>query len=165
MRAGFTFNTPIAVAIAHAESGFRTDAIGDVNLTEPGEKSVGLWQINYRPSRDPDGGWRDPILNLDPSHNAQAAFLISGGGARFTPWSAYTNSAYKPFLAEAISAYQTLLQEVIVPTIGPTLIQLQTTPSGQGYYILADDGAIYAFGDAIYHGGLIRADNGAWVVR
>lgn len=93
-----------ATAIALAESGGRTDAIGDRNLTEPGEKSVGLWQINYRPSRDTNSTDRDPSANLDPAANAAAAFAISGQGRSFSPWTTYTDGAYRNELPAALKA-------------------------------------------------------------
>lgn len=92
------------VAIAAAESGFDTHAIGDVNLTERGEMSVGLWQINYRPSRDKKTSTRWPRLNVDPLNNALAAYAISRGASTFKPWSVYTTGAYKKHLDAARAA-------------------------------------------------------------
>lgn len=89
-----------AVAIAMAESNGNPKDIGDINLSEPGEKSVGAWQINYRPSRDVVAGKtnpvRDPTKNLDLLNNAKAAYIISGGGTNFRPWSTYTSSPSSP---------------------------------------------------------------------
>lgn len=82
----------IATAIALAESGGRTDARGDVDLTEPGEVSVGLWQINYRPSRDAGNALRDPQKNLDPAANARAMASLSRTGRSWQPWSTFTAS-------------------------------------------------------------------------
>jgi hypothetical protein len=82
----------IATAIALAESGGRTDARGDVDLTEPGEVSVGLWQVNYRPSRDAGNPQRDPQANLDPATNAKAMAALSRTGRSWQPWSTYTAS-------------------------------------------------------------------------
>lgn len=104
-QAGFTGAALVtAVAVARAESGWRPDAIGDVNLTEAGERSVGLWQINYRPSRDAGSATRDPTANLDPARNAAAAYALSGGGRNFRPWTTYTRGTYKPFTGDAQSA-------------------------------------------------------------
>jgi len=36
---------------------------------------------------------------------------------------------------------------------GVSAIAIEATPSGKGYYVCADDGAIYAYGDAHYQGG------------
>lgn len=149
----------VMTAIAHAESGFRTDAIGDKDLTEKGECSVGLWQINYRPSRDVTGGPRDPTLNLQPLHNAQAAFMISSSGTRFSPWSTYTNGAYKKYFNEAAAAVQQFLKGTAMPDPDPNVIPaqapvvaLESSPSGHGYWIVCADGEVFAFGDAEYHG-------------
>lgn len=93
-QAGFTPAQAVEMtAIAIAESGLRTDAVGDVNLTTTGERSVGLWQINYRPARDRGNVSRDPSRNLDPVSNAKAAYEISGGGKNFRPWSTFTSGA------------------------------------------------------------------------
>lgn len=104
-QAGFRGEALItAVAVAHAESGFDPSNVGDVNLTQPGEQSVGLWQINYRPTRDSATGTRSPTANLDPLTNARNAYTISGGGSNFRPWSTFTSGAYKQYLPEARTA-------------------------------------------------------------
>jgi hypothetical protein len=101
------FNAAAAVimtAIVAAESSNRTDAIGDVNLTETGERSVGLTQINYRPSRDKGNAVRDPQANLDPQTNLVHAYTISGGGKSFRPWSTFTSGKYVSHLGDARAA-------------------------------------------------------------
>lgn len=35
------------------------------------------------------------------------------------------------------------------------VVALEVTPSGQGYYVLTADGAVFAFGDAVYHGRVV----------
>ena len=103
--AGFSPAAAVTMtAIVAAESGNRTDAIGDKNLTQPGEMSVGLTQINYRPSRDRGNAVRDPHGNLDPLTNLQHAYIISGQGRRFTPWSTFTSGAYVKNLGTASKA-------------------------------------------------------------
>lgn len=157
--AGFTGNSlAVAVAVAHAESGFSTAAVGDVNLTEAGERSTGLWQINWRPSRDQPGGLRDPTLNLDPAHCAVAAWIISAHGADFKPWSTFTSGAYMAWMGEAVVAVNALIlsKGVAMPTL--TFVP---APDGAGYWIFASDGAVYAFGSAQYHG-RVHAVNNAW---
>ena len=151
-------NLPIAVAIAHAESGFNSAAIGDVNLTEPGEKSVGLWQINYRPSRDAGVDYRNPSLTPEPLFNARSAYIISSNGTRFTPWSTFTSGAYLQYMQDAIDAINSLNGGKM-----PTL-SFYPMPDGRGYYIFASDGAVYAFGSAQYEGGL-KWNGTAWVAR
>lgn len=161
--AGFRGNPlAVAVAVAHAESGFNTTAVGDINLTEPDEKSVGLWQVNYRPSRDPKNPLRDPNLNLDPAHCAVAAFAISRSGSMFTPWSTFTSGAYVKFMREASLA--AALVEKGVGGMASKLVAIVATPNG-GYLILADDGAVYAFGGAAYAGRLVQDAQGNWQVE
>lgn len=161
-QAGFTGTALItAVAIAQAESGFRPDAVGDKNLTEQGEVSVGLWQINYRPSRDKRGGLRDPDLNLEPAHNAVAAFAISGQGTKFTPWSTYTSGAYRPFLDNAAEAVAQLTKGKD-NMAAVTIVGLVSTPTGKGYWLISSTGSVYAFGDAPYLGGLQLQPDGSY---
>jgi hypothetical protein len=168
-QAGFTGASLItAVAIAKAESGWRPDAVGDKNLTEPGEESVGLWQINFRPRRDQPGSLRDPGLNLEPLHNAVAAYVISGRGSNFGPWSTYTNGAYRAYLAAAAEAVAALgvgpdrTGGSFVP-LAPShaLIGIAMASDGKGYAILAGDGAVYCFG-VPYAGRLEMDDAGNW---
>ena len=102
-QAGFTGAAlDTMVAIVMAESGGRVDAGfehgTDTNLTEQGEKSVGLSQINYRPSRDANNPIRNPEANLDPLTNLRNAFEISGGGQNFGPWTTYNTGAYRSHL-------------------------------------------------------------------
>lgn len=147
-----------AVAVAHAESGFNDAAVGDVDLTEPGERSVGLWQINWRPSRDVLGGIRDPNLNLAPMHNAVAAFSISGRGKSFGPWSTFTSGAYSEFLSEAKVAVAQLEE------VGMTAKIVGGIPcAAGGFWLFTDDGAVYSFGGAPYVGRLILDPTGLWI--
>lgn len=163
LSAGFTPSEAItATAIAHAESGFNTSAIGDVNLTEPGEKSVGLWQINYRPSRDRRNPLRDPSLNQDPFHNAQAAYAISLRGVSFRPWSTYTSGAYLRYIPEAIAALNSIpTDSQQEDNVASSIAGFCPTPTGKGYWVIFSDGAVFGFGDAEYHG---RPElvNGVW---
>ena len=122
----------IAVAVAKAESSFNPAAVGDVDLSQKGERSVGLWQVNYRPTRDKLGGIRDPNLNLDPAHNARAAWEISSGGTRWSPWSVYTSGAYKRHLDEARTAARTVEQRggtANSPDLAPSAGGTSTTTS------------------------------------
>lgn len=161
IQAGFRGEALVtAIAVAHAESGFRADAVGDKNLTEKGECSIGLWQINYRPSRDAAGSLRDPGLNLDPLHNAVAAFAISSQGRSFRPWSTFTNGSYRQFMSAAAATVAALQKgnpmapdadPLVIPCQAP-VVALEPTPSGNGYWIICSDGEVFAFGDATYHG-------------
>ncbi len=65
----------IAVAIALAESGRNTDAVGD------GGKSIGLWQIHTGFNPQFDRG----MLRI-PEYNARAMMALSGGGRNWQPW-------------------------------------------------------------------------------
>lgn len=40
-----------------------------------------------------------------------------------------------------------------VPKPLPPFVGLTATPTGKGYWLLRSDGAVYAYGDAEYHGG------------
>lgn len=96
-RAGFSGTTTltIATAIALAESGGNT-AI--TNHDSNGTTDYGLWQINSVHSQ------YNTTKLLDPGYNAGAAFLISGGGNNWTPWSTYNNGRYLQFMAAAAQA-------------------------------------------------------------
>lgn len=94
----------IATAIAFAESAGDPGVIGDKNIPGPGAKSVGLFQINYLPSRDAKVPWRDPQANLDPLSNAKNAYIISKNGANFSPWTTYKTGAYRKYLPQARAA-------------------------------------------------------------
>ncbi|MFJ6675615.1 type VII secretion target [Actinosynnema sp. NPDC091369] len=91
----------IAVAVALAESGGDPRAH---NATPP-DNSYGLWQINMLgamgPARRREFGLESNRELFDPAENARAANKISGDGRSWTPWSTYTNGAYKRHLDEA----------------------------------------------------------------
>lgn len=89
----------VAGAIAKAESGLDTEAVG-VNGPTPGcpngSHDLGLWQINDCYSR---------IVNaFDPATNARAMAQISSNGTNWHPWATFNNGAYKRFMAEAEAA-------------------------------------------------------------
>ncbi len=90
-------NLVIAVAVAKGESGFRSDAIGDRHLSDQTwSHSVGLFQVRCLHAERGTGKVRDEVANLDPAHNARAAWEISGRGANnFQPWSVFTNNDYR----------------------------------------------------------------------
>ncbi|CCH33594.1 type VII secretion target [Actinosynnema sp. NPDC047251] len=91
----------IAVAVALAESG------GDprAHNPRPPDDSYGLWQINMLgslgPARRRELGLSSDRELFDPRENAKAANRISGDGRSWTPWSTYTNGAYRKHLDEA----------------------------------------------------------------
>ncbi|XVV01507.1 type VII secretion target [Actinosynnema sp. CA-248983] len=90
-----------AVAVALAESGGDPRAHNDV----PPDNSYGLWQINMLgalgPARRREFGLESNRELFDPAENAKAANRISGDGRSWTPWSTYTNGAYRQYLDEA----------------------------------------------------------------
>ncbi|GHF94602.1 MULTISPECIES: transglycosylase SLT domain-containing protein [Amycolatopsis] len=95
-----------AVAVALAESGGRTTAH---NATPP-DDSYGLWQINMLGALGPERRRQYHLKSddqlFDPDTNARVANRISGDGHDFTPWSTYTNGAYKHHLTAARKAAQ-----------------------------------------------------------
>jgi hypothetical protein len=88
----------VAVAIALAESGGRTDAVRN-NLGPPPSRDRGLWQINSR---------FHPDVTDAQAFNAaaatDAAHRLSNGGRSWTLWNAFRNSAYLRYLATARAA-------------------------------------------------------------
>lgn len=99
--AGLSKDVDIAVAIALAESGGRTDAHNGV----PPDDSYGLWQINMLgsmgPARRKEFGLsrNDDLYN--PATNAKAMMKISNGGTNWRPWTTYTRGTYKLHLNQA----------------------------------------------------------------
>lgn len=90
----------IATAIAKAESGWRTDAVGDVSLQDSKwGPSVGLWQVRSVKAEYGTGSTRDASRLTDPAFNARSMVAISGAGANWRPWSVYTSGAYKKYLS------------------------------------------------------------------
>lgn len=113
--AGFTGEDLVtAVAVGLAESSGRitvgsllpgTAASGDGNLTQQGETSAGIWQINFRPSRDMNNPIRNPTANADPLQNARNAFQIyQGAGGTFTDWTTFNQGQYQSHMATARQA-------------------------------------------------------------
>lgn len=90
-------NAVIAVAIALAESGGNTDAVGGPNSN--GTFDYGLWQINsiHNPAE------RD---KHSAASNWLLAWRIAGMGMSWSPWAAYNNNAYKKHLPAAEAAWK-----------------------------------------------------------
>lgn len=88
----------VAVAVALAESGGRTDAIHD-NVGPPPSRDRGLWQINSRFHPDVTDAQA-----FDAAAATDAARRISAGGANWTPWNAFRNNAYLAHLPAARAA-------------------------------------------------------------
>lgn len=84
-----------AVAVALAESGGRTDAVG-VNSDRWRSRDRGLWQINDH--------WHPEVsdaLAFNPVTCARAAYRISAGGTNWSPWSTWKNGAAQTQMAKA----------------------------------------------------------------
>lgn len=92
-RAGFSGTArDIIVAIAAAESGFKTNA-RNVNTDANRTVDRGILQINNY--------WHPEVSDAcadDPACAFQAGYRISSGGRNFQPWSTYTNGAYRRYL-------------------------------------------------------------------
>lgn len=97
-----------AFAVALAESGGRTKALGDEKIANKTYgPSMGIFQI--RSLKDPkkfgaSGQWRDGKRLFDPSFNVKAAWQISNEGKNWKAWSAYKNGAFSQYLDDAESA-------------------------------------------------------------
>lgn len=104
--AGFTGKgLETIVAIGGAESGYNAKA----HNAKPPDDSYGIWQINMLgalgPARRAQYGIQANSDLFDPVTNAKAAWKISGGGTNFSPWSTYTNGAYKKHLSPVDNGY------------------------------------------------------------
>jgi hypothetical protein len=95
----------LAAAVAMAESGGNTCAQGDPNTgvhacSGPNgtSTSFGLWQIHTPTSPQFDAA----RLVQDPQYNARAAYAISSGGQRWSPWTTYNTGAYRQFYQPAV---------------------------------------------------------------
>jgi len=101
----------IATAIAKAESGWRTDAMGDTTLTtSTWGPSVGLWQVRSLKAETGTGRTRDASRLTDPAFNARSMVAISGGGQNWKPWSVFTSGAYRKYLGTDTTGDATLPQ-------------------------------------------------------
>jgi Lysozyme like domain len=103
VRAGFSGDRLVtAVAVGMGESACRPDAQnanGPTKGCPNGSVDRGLWQINscWHPSVSKSCAY-------DAQCNADAAYRISGQGANFRPWAAYTNGSYRKHLDAARAA-------------------------------------------------------------
>lgn len=94
-----------AYAVSIAESGGRSNAVGDVNLQdEKWGPSIGLFQIRslreWKKWNDP---YRDAKRLPEPGYNTDAAMKKSHQGSNWKPWTTYTQGSYLKHLAEADS--------------------------------------------------------------
>jgi murein DD-endopeptidase MepM/ murein hydrolase activator NlpD len=96
-----------AFAVALAESGGRTKALGDEKIANKTYgPSMGVFQIRSLkdPKKYPGGQWRDGKRLFDPSFNVKAAWNISNEGQNWKAWSAYNNGSFSRYLDDAESA-------------------------------------------------------------
>lgn len=93
----------IATAIAMAESGLRTDAVGDTGIqTSRWGPSVGLWQVRSLKADYGTGRTRDASRLTDPAFNARSMVEISRAGSNWRPWSVYASGKYREHLADVV---------------------------------------------------------------
>ncbi len=146
-----------AVAVALAESGGRTTAH---NGTPP-DNSYGLWQINMLGALGPDRRHQYHLKSndalFDPDTNARVAKDISGDGKDFTPWSTYTNGAYKDHLSAARKAAQDVAKHHGKPQSGGTSSgALRVDDAVLHAYVKRTHGVSDALGGAAGHLGDVR---------
>jgi len=102
-------NLVLAVAIAWAESGLRTDAVGwnfDPVTGERVSVDRGIWQINSAAHPDVT-----EACAFDPPCNARAMFRISNSGTNWRPWTTFNTGAFNQFFLAATVAVKTMLGE------------------------------------------------------
>ncbi len=86
-----------AVAIAKAESGFKSTATNTVGNAHGIDR--GLWQVNSY--------WHPEVsvaCAFSPSCNARAMYRISSHGKTWSAWWTYNNGKHLPFMAKARAA-------------------------------------------------------------
>lgn len=89
----------VAVAVSRGESGWDTDAVGDVGLQDDKwGPSIGLWQIRSLKAESGTGRTRDATRLKDPAFNARSMYQVSGGGVNWKPWTIYNTGAYRQYL-------------------------------------------------------------------
>lgn len=104
-----------AYALGRAESGGRTDEIGDSGA------SYGIWQIYTRVHN------YDPAWLVTADGNAQAAYIVSSGGANFNPWCTWEITACG---GNGKGTYWQYLQEADEALAGMSQVQPIALPGG-----------------------------------
>ncbi|WP_460444659.1 D-alanyl-D-alanine carboxypeptidase family protein [Angustibacter aerolatus] len=120
-RAGFTGgDLDIAVAVAGAESSWRSDAI---NRNANGSTDYGMWQINtVHAGLLAAGNWRTP------DDNARMAFAVwSQAGRSWTPWTTFKTGAYRQHLYAAHTATTTTAAVGSVGSVGTQSVDAPMT--------------------------------------
>lgn len=112
----------IMTAIAGAESGYDTTALGDTRLeSSTWGPSYGLFQVRTSKRETGTGGTRDIArLASSDTEQAEAAYEISRHGTDFSPWSAYSSGAYQGFLPAASQVAAKTDGGGPLPTAGPS---------------------------------------------
>lgn len=125
-QAGFSGTSLITiVAIAGAESGYNSQAIGD------GGTSYGLTQVHL-----PAHPQYTAAQMLDPVQNMAAAYEISGGGQNWQPWTTFKTGAYQQYLPESQQTVETGGGAGVVQTANhdvATVIQFALDQIGKPY--------------------------------
>lgn len=136
-KAGFSaVEATTVTAIALAESGGVANVLNDCPAT--GDYSWGLMQVNMignlASPRLQEFGIAAPSALTDPAVNMRAAYMLSGHGGNFTPWSTYKSGAYMGYEGQAQAVareaahggqhwYDTVLQSIpVVGTYADTFI-------------------------------------------
>ena len=103
-----------ATAVALAESGGKTDNLGDQGIEDAKwGPSVGLWQIRSLKAQSGTGQIRDAEQLTSPAFNAASMAAISGMGSNFNAWTTFKNGTYKSDLPQVSS---TVPGAVVIPT-------------------------------------------------
>ena len=101
LKAGFNVEqAKIMYAIVGGESNYRQEAVGDTTIqTSKWGPSVTMFQIRTLKAEKDSGSCRDIVaLQASLDFSAQCAYLISGQGTNFNPWTAYLNGSYLRYL-------------------------------------------------------------------
>ena len=150
----------IAQAVARAESGWRTDALGDTTLTNATwGPSVGLFQIRCLWADRGTGRPRDCDALRDPAFNARAAYAISSQGTNWNPWTVFKTGTYRQFLSNVGGTVSGLLSPLLGDHPITTQYGARNAYDGRAHYAIdwsAPAGTlIYAVAD----GEITRSDN------
>jgi hypothetical protein len=150
-----------ATAIAMAESGLRTDAVGDAGIqTATWGPSIGLWQIRSLKADRGTGRARDADRLTDPQHNARAMYEISGGGTNWRPWSVFTSGKYRDYAADVVKGNLGQLADAgVVDAVGSPAEALAAVNPFTGWQ---DDAAAIGLKVAVTVAALGLVVAGAW---
>jgi Lysozyme like domain len=134
--AGWRGNNVItATAIAHAESGNRTDAVGPT--LSCGQGAQGLFQINVCVNH-----CSNPT---DPKANTACAYRVFRSQG-WNAWSTYKSGAYKQYIMDATQAYQGAGNQSQVNEILKSIgIGLGYVPGASGLTDLASNPVLQGF--------------------